>query len=139
MADKETKNEKRLREEKELESLSQFGIDERYGDVDLRRASIKQLADRVKDKITNKDDGYGTSRSAGARAAGKAMSDKLFNEEGKTILESMTDPRVRQSMREAAAQERREARGYKKGGKVNSASKRADGCCVRGKTRGKMV
>jgi len=28
---------------------------------------------------------------------------------------------------------------YAKGGKVGSASKRADGCCVRGKTRGKMV
>jgi hypothetical protein len=27
----------------------------------------------------------------------------------------------------------------KKGGKVSSASKRADGCCVKGKTRGKMV
>jgi len=29
--------------------------------------------------------------------------------------------------------------GYKKGGSVGSASKRADGCCVKGKTRGKMV
>ena len=29
--------------------------------------------------------------------------------------------------------------GMKKGGKVASASKRADGCCVKGKTRGKMV
>lgn len=28
---------------------------------------------------------------------------------------------------------------YAKGGKVSSASKRADGCCQRGKTRGKMV
>ena len=27
---------------------------------------------------------------------------------------------------------------YKKGGKVSSASKRADGCAVRGKTKGKM-
>jgi hypothetical protein len=27
----------------------------------------------------------------------------------------------------------------KKGGKVGSASKRADGCCVRGKTRGKII
>jgi hypothetical protein len=26
-----------------------------------------------------------------------------------------------------------------KGGKVGSASKRADGCCVKGKTKGKMV
>lgn len=28
---------------------------------------------------------------------------------------------------------------YKKGGKVSSASKRADGCAMRGKTRGKIV
>lgn len=28
--------------------------------------------------------------------------------------------------------------GYKKGGKVSSASKRADGCAMRGKTKGKM-
>ena len=28
---------------------------------------------------------------------------------------------------------------YKKGGKVSSASKRADGCAIRGKTRGKVV
>ena len=28
---------------------------------------------------------------------------------------------------------------YKKGGKVSSASKRADGCCTKGKTRGRMV
>jgi hypothetical protein len=27
----------------------------------------------------------------------------------------------------------------KKGGKVSSASKRADGCCVKGKTKGRMV
>jgi hypothetical protein len=29
--------------------------------------------------------------------------------------------------------------GMKKGGKVSSASARADGCAVRGKTRGRMV
>ena len=32
-----------------------------------------------------------------------------------------------------------EQRGYKAGGKVSSASKRADGCAVRGKTKGRMV
>jgi hypothetical protein len=31
------------------------------------------------------------------------------------------------------------APGMKKGGKVSSASKRADGCCVKGKTKGKIV
>ena len=29
--------------------------------------------------------------------------------------------------------------GMKKGGSVSSASKRADGCCVKGKTRGNMM
>ena len=29
--------------------------------------------------------------------------------------------------------------GYKNGGKVSSASKRADGCAVRGKTKGRMI
>jgi hypothetical protein len=28
---------------------------------------------------------------------------------------------------------------YKKGGKVSSASSRADGCCVKGKTKGRMA
>lgn len=32
-----------------------------------------------------------------------------------------------------------ENKAYKKGGKVSSASKRADGCCTKGKTRGRMV
>ena len=43
--------------------------------------------------------------------------------------------------REMDAQLRRETRGveYKKGGSVSSASKRADGCAQRGKTRGMIV
>lgn len=41
--------------------------------------------------------------------------------------------------RELSAQNRRESRGMKAGGKVGSASKRADGCAQRGKTRGKMI
>lgn len=32
-----------------------------------------------------------------------------------------------------------EAKGMKKGGKVSSASKRADGCAIKGKTKGRMV
>jgi hypothetical protein len=33
----------------------------------------------------------------------------------------------------------KQSTGMKSGGKVSSASKRADGCAVRGKTKGKMV
>lgn len=38
-----------------------------------------------------------------------------------------------------AAEEEKKVGGMKKGGSVSSASKRADGCCIRGKTRGKMM
>lgn len=41
--------------------------------------------------------------------------------------------------RELANQIKRETRGKAKGGKINSASKRADGIAQRGKTRGRMV
>jgi hypothetical protein len=45
-----------------------------------------------------------------------------------------------QEAKEAADEERRETRGMKKGGVVkSSASKRADGCAKRGKTKGRMV
>ena len=54
------------------------------------------------------------------------------------------DIRAAKAMRESVPASAREGEayqnaGYKKGGKVSSASKRADGCCVKGKTRGKMV
>jgi len=47
-------------------------------------------------------------------------------------------------MQERAASRRGERmglkeEGYKKGGKVSSASSRADGCAVKGKTKGRMV
>ena len=130
--EKETPNEKRARKEKKLDKLSQFGISMKYEN----RGPIGKLVD----KVTGGDDMYGTSASAGARYAGGKKSDEIWNTEDKTVGEAIKDPRARKAMREAAAEERRESRGYKSGGSVkSSASKRADGCAVRGKTRGRMV
>ena len=39
----------------------------------------------------------------------------------------------------AATAQQQQAAGMKKGGKVSSASARGDGCCERGKTKGRMV
>lgn len=130
MADKETPNERRLRKESELDKLNPFGISSRYEDRGVIGKAI--------DKMTDNDDMYGTSASAGARHAGRKLADDMYDKEGATIGETMTSPRVRKAMREAGAEERREARGMKSGGAV-SASKRADGIAQRGKTRGKMV
>jgi hypothetical protein len=41
--------------------------------------------------------------------------------------------------RERAAKERKTAMGKKKGGMVSSASKRADGIAIKGKTKGRFV
>ena len=54
-------------------------------------------------------------------------------------MKDINDEKTRQMAREYAAEMKREGRGMKKGGSVSSASKRADGCCVKGKTRGKIV
>jgi hypothetical protein len=44
-----------------------------------------------------------------------------------------------QQLREARDEMQRETRGMKSGGSVKSASSRADGCAIRGKTKGKFV
>jgi hypothetical protein len=124
---KETPNAKRLKEEKELDKLSAFGVNSKA------RNSLTRLRDAA-----SGDSGYGTSRSPGARTAGDEKGNEIYRKERMTVGEVMDDKRPRQAMREAAAEERREARGMKKGGMV-SASKRADGCCVKGKTKGRMA
>ena len=45
----------------------------------------------------------------------------------------------KQDAKDSADRKKISDMGYKKGGSVGSASKRADGCCIKGNTRGKMV
>ena len=69
--------------------------------------------------------------------AGAALSDatknKIFDAVGMQDMMSQDEQDKRKKEEEMKAQ------GMKKGGKVSSASKRADGCAVRGKTKGRMV
>jgi hypothetical protein len=46
---------------------------------------------------------------------------------------------ARQDAKDAAARKKISEMGYAGGGKVSSASKRADGCAIKGKTKGTMV
>ena len=57
-------------------------------------------------------------------------------EEETTRLE---DARYKEGKRQQRMEQLKKAVGMKKGGKVSSASKRADGCAVKGKTRGRMI
>ena len=69
----------------------------------------------------------------------------IFSRMMPTMAKSARDDiRAAKAMRESVPASAREGEayqnaGYKKGGKVSSASKRADGCAIRGKTKGKMV
>ena len=85
--------------------------------------------DFIKDGITN-------LKSIGFGAAVPGLRDKLFNminpdeDAKKEEIRRIAEEEVANSKKPAAA-----AAGMKKGGKVSSASKRADGCAIRGKTR----
>ena len=73
-----------------------------------------------------------TSIAKGALPGGAAVT--AAERIGKTVRE-----KAREKAEASASEMKREARGMKKGGMVGSASKRADGCVMKGKTRGRMV
>ena len=61
-------------------------------------------------------------------------------------LDEVIYPETRAKMQEAKvdvedekARQKIKSMGYASGGKVSSASKRADGCCTKGKTKGTMI
>ena len=131
-------DEKRVRKQKEIEAKD-------MGPFDMHRVRSTQT-EKLKKMIGIKgDEDYGTELSSGAEYARTKEADRAFKEDtpAPTVREVIFEkyPSVMKAGREAAAEERREARGKKKGGtvKMKSASARADGCAQRGKTRGKFV
>jgi hypothetical protein len=62
--------------------------------------------------------------------AGKAQEDRIKALEAEVAAGRKTKEQ---------AQMEAQGTGMKKGGKVSSASKRADGCAIRGKTKGRMM
>ena len=131
-ADPESPGAARTRKEAALKDKTMLGL----------YAEEKNLPRKIKNAVTGEDD-YGTSLSKGAMSAADKAAKSYrqenaspFKTRGQVDAAAMVEGRKAAS--EAAAEERREARGMKKGGAVKSASSRADGCAMRGKTRGKM-
>ena len=78
-------------------------------------------------------------KSIGFGAAVPGLRDQIFNAvDNVTASDEDQKKRIR-SVLEEEDKKRKAASGMKTGGKVSSASKRADGCCVKGKTKGRMV
>jgi len=63
----------------------------------------------------------------------------LVREKNRSIEEGNERIKNERRQKQYEYQDKQEGREMKKGGKVSSASKRADGIAVRGKTRGKMI
>ena len=75
-------------------------------------------------------------------ADAKRTSDAEIKRESRGIQKPANFDAMQESIQDAKdAKDRAKIKsmGYAKGGKVSSASKRADGCVTKGKTRGKMV
>jgi hypothetical protein len=97
------------------------------------------MADSKVDKAkADYDEGY--------RKGVENYKDREGNRVEKFITQKIVDPADKlifgdqdKSYVEGYKKARQEKLGYKKGGSVGSASKRADGCVQRGKTRGKIV
>ena len=81
------------------------------------------------------------------KRAGRAYDRSLTNTEAAPMPAPAASAPKRPPMVEEAIQEMKDAKdrkkiadmGYKAGGSVGSASKRADGCAQRGKTKGRMI
>jgi hypothetical protein len=58
---------------------------------------------------------------------------------GKKLYENVMGTPEQNRMAQERMDKAKKAKGMKAGGKVSSASKRADGCAIRGKTKGRMV
>jgi hypothetical protein len=78
-------------------------------------------------------------KGIGFGAAVPGLRDQVFNAvDNLTASDEDQKKRIR-SVLDEEEKKRKAASRMKTGGKVSSASKRADGCCVKGKTKGRMV
>jgi hypothetical protein len=116
-----------------------------------------RVGDFVKQGIDDQKRGFQSTADALSRTFGTERGKQLDKELGfrdakgeERFLPSTTPSQraeirdmqyLRDQLQQADSEKRRETRGMKKGGKVkvSSASKRADGVALRGKTRGRMV
>lgn len=105
----------KLQAELDKSDINPYGLDQKREGV----------VHRLKNAAMKRDD-YGTELSAGATAARQAKQDEEWSS-GKKMGAVLTSPTARQEGREAAATERREARGFKKGGMVRRGYGKARG------------
>ena len=87
-------------------------------------------------KSTQRDDGTVTDAETTRAQKGYANYEKEQQESQKKL--EAEDAAMKQKFK-TSVEKIRGVIGMKKGGSVSSASKRADGCAIKGKTKGRMI
>ena len=101
-----------------------------YYGKELEELRKKDRQEKARKQL-EKDESFGQKASDTISDIGSFLS--RSKGAGQNLSGSATEARKRR------VEEAKKEIGMKRGGKVPSASKRADGCAVRGKTRGRMV
>jgi hypothetical protein len=86
--------------------------------------------------------GYADYKLTKQREQDKSEADAEMKRESRGVAKPANFDAIeesKQDAKDAAARKKISDMGHKKGGMISSASSRADGCCIKGKTRGKMV
>jgi hypothetical protein len=112
-------------------------------DTSHLKGGAKSSADEARDRAANRT----AVRAAGAAAAGegaKALLSNPVSAKDGGPDEDRSFKEMSRALREADSDIASESYGkgdksYKRGGSVGSASRRADGCATKGKTRGKVL
>jgi hypothetical protein len=100
------------------------------------------LTDRVKGALGTVKDEYMRGVKRIGQDLGIAKDENQYEDKARmnSIRQAVRNGQAIEGARQTLRNKDKEnSMGFKKGGKVSSASKRADGCAQRGKTRGKMV
>jgi len=119
-----------------------IGAAARMGAKKLAEKGGKKMSKAQAEKLKFEEAKDTLGKTAAGAALGSAGALAYDTYENPTKSFSGMRPEIaerKQKEREAKDEMKRETRGMKNGGKVSSASKRADGCAVKGKTRGRMV
>ena len=133
--------------DKELDKANK-GYDQHYKDEKAENIATREMIAgplrKAKDYVVDKLKGMDQ------RSLEDVVKDKLKSMDQRTLKEVTTDKMDQRSIedvvkgkppkyKDEVAKRKGGSVGYKSGGSVSSASKRADGCATKGKTRGKMV
>jgi hypothetical protein len=113
--------------------VDRMAREENEADRELIMKPLRALKNKVKEDLTG---GASTSpRLNMGKLPGKTAAEKLGMQDASDVEKRSAAAYLRKGYSDDDAKDMAKQKAYKSGGSVSSASKRADGCAVRGKTR----